>query len=76
MPEIVLNGSRILAIVRKLVAAGMPKHVGMDEERKARGLARSSHHALIASYRKRRSTLRHKDIGAGALGAGINSFPV
>ena len=48
VPEVVLDRSRVLAIVRKLVAAGMPQHVAVDREGEARGLASPRDHALIA----------------------------
>ena len=32
MPEVVLQGARVVAIVGQLKPAGMAKHVGMDRE--------------------------------------------
>ena len=32
VPQVVLYGSCVVAFIRKLVAAGMPQHVGMDWE--------------------------------------------
>jgi hypothetical protein len=71
----VLDGPRILAVIGELIAAAMPKHVAMDEEGKACGLARASHHTLIARHGERRSTLRHENIRAGVLGAARSCFP-
>jgi hypothetical protein len=62
----------------------VPQHVGMDEEGKARRLARTSHHALISGHRKWRPTFRHEDIGAArawshqrlpAEGGAVRGFP-
>ena len=46
--EIVLDSSRVLAIICELVAARMPQHVAVNEEGEARGLASPRDHALIA----------------------------
>jgi hypothetical protein len=35
MPEVVLNRSGVVSVVRQLVAAGVPKHVGMSGEGQA-----------------------------------------
>ena len=59
-----LDGSRILAIVRKLVAAGVAQHVAVDREWEARGLASPRDHALIAGNAERRQTFGNKHIGA------------
>ena len=64
MPEIVLDRSRVLAVVRKLVAAGVTQHVAVDREREARGFASPGDHPLIASHAQGRQALRHEDIDA------------
>src|SRR4029434_5939701 len=47
VPEVVLDCPGVLAVVCELVAAGMPQHVAVNEEREARGLASPRDHALI-----------------------------
>ena len=49
MAEIVLDRSRILAVIGEFVAAGMAQHVAVNEEAEACTLASSGHHALITS---------------------------
>ena len=39
MPEVVLQGPRVVAVVRELETTGMAKHVGMDREWHFGGLA-------------------------------------
>ena len=51
MPEIVLNGAGVLAVIGQLVAAGMAQHVAMHRERKASCLTGPCNHALIAGHR-------------------------
>ena len=65
MAEIVLDRSSILAIIRQLVAARMPQHVAVHEERKADRLTCPCDHALIASHAQRRQALGDKHVGAG-----------
>ena len=65
MAEIVLDRSRVLAIVGELVAARMAQHMAVNEERKACSLASASNHALIAGHAKRCQALGNKHIGAG-----------
>ena len=50
MPEIVLNGAGVLAIVRHFLFTGMAQHVAMHREREARSFASPCDHALIASH--------------------------
>lgn len=62
--ETASNGSRIHAVVGELLAAGMARHVAVDQERKARILAEPSHHALIAGDCKRCAALEHENVHA------------
>jgi hypothetical protein len=39
MPEVMLQGPRVVAIVGELKTTGMAQHVGMDRERHLGGLA-------------------------------------
>jgi hypothetical protein len=61
----VLDGPGILAIVCQLVAARMPQHVAVHEEREADRLTCPCDHALIASHAQRRQALGDKHVGAG-----------
>ena len=65
MAEIVLDGPGILAIVGQLVAARMPQHVAVHEERKADRLTCPCDHALIASHAQRHQALGNEHVGAG-----------
>jgi hypothetical protein len=62
VPEVVLDGSGIVAVVGQLVAGGMPQHVAVDKEREAGGLASSSYHALIPGNAQGRQALGYEDI--------------
>ena len=64
MAEIVLDGSRVLAVVRKLVAAGVPQHVAVDREWEARGLTSPRDHALIAGNAEGSQAFRNKHVDA------------
>ena len=55
--KVVPDSPRVLAIVGQLVAAAVPQHVRVDEEREASGLARTGNHALIARNAQRCATL-------------------
>jgi hypothetical protein len=57
MTEIVLNCPRVVPIIGELVAAGMPEHVAVDQEREARSLAGTGNHPLIARHAQWRSPL-------------------
>src|SRR5262245_61635252 len=59
-----LDCPRVLAVVGELVAAAVPQHVAVNEEREARGLASPCDHALIASHAQRRQALRNKHVDA------------
>jgi len=48
MPEVVLQGPRIMAIVGELKAAGMAKHVRVDREWHLGGLAEALDEAVEA----------------------------
>ena len=72
MAEVVLDRPCVLAVIGELVAAGMAKHVTVNEEREARGLANPRDHALIAGHARgaRRSTRTHRRLqGPHALAA-------
>ena len=60
----VLDGPGILAIVCQLVAARMPQHVAVHEEREAGGITCPRNHALITGHAQRREALGHENIGA------------
>ena len=62
MAEIVLDRPRVLAVVGQLVAAGVPQHVAVNEEGKARSLTSTSDHALIPGHAERRLALGHEDV--------------
>ena len=53
MPQVVLDRSRVLAVIGKLITAAMPQHVAMHEEGKLGSLASPGHHALIAGPAQR-----------------------
>jgi len=61
--EIGLDGARVAAVLGELEPAGVPQHVGMNEEGEFRGHARPGHHALISGCGERCATFRHEDIG-------------
>ena len=48
VPEIVLQGAGIVAVIGQLVAAGMAQHVWMHSERHLRGLAEPYHEMMEA----------------------------
>jgi len=50
MAQITLDGSRIDAVVRQLVAAAMPQHVRVDLHVKASRAGRAFHHGLEAAF--------------------------
>ena len=64
MPEIVLNGASVLAVVCELIAARMPQHVTVNEEGEARGLASPRDHALIAGNAEGSQALTDEHIDA------------
>ena len=60
MPQIVVDRSRILAVVGQLVPAAMPQDVARDQERDTQvpGAASASPRALLADR-------RHRSLGCG-----------
>jgi hypothetical protein len=76
MPEIVLNGASVLAVVCELIAARMPQHVTVNEEGEARGLASSRQRRGEPGVRKQtRRCLRasHALAAAGRAVLGLRS---
>ncbi len=55
--EISLDGASVVAVIGELEAAGMPEHVGVNEEGEFRSHARPGNHALISGLRARRITV-------------------
>jgi hypothetical protein len=55
-----LKGTRVLALVGKLVAAGMAQHVRMDAEGHVRPLAKPRHHLAEPRWGDRSAALRHE----------------
>ena len=49
MPKVVLQGPRVVAVVRELEPTGMAKHVGMDREWHLGGLAEAVDEAVKVS---------------------------
>src|SRR5215203_4994625 len=62
VPEIMLHGPRVLAVVGQLVAARMPQHVRVNRERKRCGLACAGQHLAKAGRRHRRASLRGEHV--------------
>jgi hypothetical protein len=62
VPEIGLDGARVVAVVGELEPARMPQHVGMHEEREFRSHAGPGNHALISGYGQRRAAFRDEDV--------------
>ena len=50
MPQVVLNGPSVLAVIGELIAAAMAQHVAVNEEGEARGFASPRDHALSAIF--------------------------
>ena len=48
VPEIGLDGASVVAVVGELEPAGVPQHVGMNEEFEFRSHSRPGHHALTS----------------------------
>jgi hypothetical protein len=62
--EIVLNCPRVVPVIGELVAAGMPQHVAVDQERETRGLAGAGNHPLITRNAQWRIPLGNEDVNA------------
>src|SRR5262249_9627482 len=65
--EIVLNCPRVVPVISELVAAGMPQHVAVDQERETISLAGSGNHPLIARNAQWRIPLGNEDVNARGL---------
>src|SRR5262249_2357268 len=50
VPEVVLQGSSVVAVIGQLEAAGVAQHVGMDCKRHLGGLA-ELHHEMVEAHR-------------------------
>jgi len=61
--EIVLQGASIVAVVGKLEAASVTKHVRMDGERHFGGLAKPCHEVMKAKRAHRSATLGNEYVG-------------
>jgi hypothetical protein len=60
--EIGLDGASVVSVVGELEAAGVPQHVGVNEEGEFRSHARPGNHALISGCGKRCATFRDEDV--------------
>ena len=67
VPEPRLQRPRIVPLVGKLVAAAMPKHVGMDREGHAGSLAETLDQGMEALRRHRRAALGYEHMRAWCL---------
>src|SRR5262245_43291499 len=67
MPEVVLQGARVVAIVGKLALAGMAEHVRMHTERHLGSLPEPRNHSAETDRAHGRSPLSHEDVAAWRL---------
>jgi hypothetical protein len=63
VPEIVLQGTSVMAIVGKLEAAGVPKHVWVDGKGQLSGLAKALDEMMKAYWTDRSATLANEHMG-------------
>jgi hypothetical protein len=63
MTEVVLECASIVAIVRKLVSAGVPEHVWVDAKRHLGGLAEALDEPVEAYGAHRPAALGHEYVG-------------
>ena len=63
MTEVMLERASIVAIVRKLVSAGVPEHVRVDAEWHLRGLTEALDEAVETYGAHRPATLRNEYVG-------------
>ena len=63
VPEVVLEGARVVAIIGQLEAAGVPKHVRMDGERHLGCFAQPCHEMMEAHGADRPATLANEYVG-------------
>ena len=64
MAEVMLDRSRILTAIGKIVAAAVPQHVAVNEEGKPRRFTGPRNHALITGHAQWRTTLADEDTRA------------
>src|SRR6266478_8858283 len=62
--EIMLNCPRVVPIIGELVAAGMPQHLAVDQERETSSLAGTGDHPLIARNAQWRTPFGNEDVDA------------
>src|SRR5262245_6942221 len=67
MPEIVLQGARVVAIVGKFEPTGMAEHVRMHAERHLGSLPQPRNHSAETDRAHGRSALTHEDVAAWSL---------
>ena len=67
MPEVVLEGARIDALIRELEPGGMAKHMRMDRERHLGSLAEATDHPAKADRAHGRAALAHEYVAARLL---------
>src|SRR5262245_4400952 len=67
MPEVVLEGARIDALVRELEPGGMAKHMRMNREWHFSSLAEATDHPAKADRAHRGGALAHEHVAARLL---------
>src|SRR5262249_22594457 len=67
MPEVVLQGARVVPVVDEFEPAGMPKHMRMHTERHLGSLPQPRNHSAEAHRAHGRSALTHEDVAAWSL---------
>ena len=60
--KIVLDGPRVVSLVRQLIATRMAQHVRMDGKRQGRGVAGAREHLAESRPRHGRAAFRGKDV--------------
>ena len=63
MPEVVLQGARVVSVVGELEAAGVSQHVRMDGKRQLGGLAEPCHEMMEAHGADWAATLANEHVG-------------
>src|SRR5262245_58650317 len=67
MPEVVLQGARVVPVVGEFEPAGMAEHVRMHAEWHFGGLPEPRNHSAEADCAHGRSPLTHEDVAAWSL---------
>src|SRR5262245_27991334 len=67
MPEVVLQGARVVPVVGEFEPAGMAEHVRMHAEWHFGGLPEPGDHSAKPNRAHRRSPLTHEDVAAWRL---------